>query len=165
MGDGLEAAVLAQLPGGDQAIELPDRRFHIVGINLELGDALVALEADGGDAVLHREPFRVDIPLPVDRPARSVDHLLHPEILDARGALVGVCIIMPKNQKPVSATPMKSRPALRKRSADSAPKSRAGEVISSPPTNSKGPNRVSSWPVWNWVIGRAEISTVSTDAL
>ncbi|WP_363620017.1 hypothetical protein [Mesorhizobium sp.] len=60
---------------------------------------------------------------------------------------------------------MKSRPALRKRSADSAPKSRAGEVISSPPTNSKGPNRVSSWPVWNWVIGRAEISTVSTDAL
>ena len=56
VGDGLDAAVLAQLPGGDQAIELPDRRFHIVGINLELGDALVALEADGGDAVLHREP-------------------------------------------------------------------------------------------------------------
>ena len=33
-------------------------------------------------------------------------------------------VIVPKNQKPVSATPMKSLPGFRKRNADSAPKSR-----------------------------------------
>ena len=79
------------------------------------------------------------------------------------GRLSASWTTVPKNQKPVSATPTKSLPAFRKRKADSAPKSRDGEVISSPPTNSSGPNCLSARPIWNSVIGRAEISIGSTE--
>ena len=125
------------------------------GSMLELRDAVVALEADGGDAVLDRQALGVDLPFAVADLAGPVDHRLHAEIADA-GRLAGRrrAATVPKNQKPVSATPMKSLPGVRKRNADSAPKSRGGEVISSPPTNSSGPNCFSSRPMWKLVIGR-----------
>ena len=62
VGDGLEAAVLAQLALRDQEIELPNGRLHVARLDAELRDAVVALEADGGDAVLDREALGIDLP-------------------------------------------------------------------------------------------------------
>ena len=93
MGDGLEAAVLAQFLRRHQEIQLPERRLHVVRVDPELGDAVVALEADGGDAVLDGEALGVDLPFLVDRLAGLVDHLLHAEILRCpTGRLSASCV-------------------------------------------------------------------------
>ena len=43
---------------------------------------MIALEADGGDPVLDREPFGIDLPFPVADLAGAVDHRRHAEIPD-----------------------------------------------------------------------------------
>src|SRR5690606_17352892 len=60
----------------------------------------------------------------------------------------------PKNQRPVSATPMNSPPGERNRKEDMLPNFREEAVISRPPTNSSGPKRRSWEPILNSVIGR-----------
>ena len=109
-----------------------------------LRDAMIALEADRRDAVLDVEALGIDLPLAArhgcrrDRTSAACGNSSMPAGLPSASRA-----IVPKNQKPVSATPMKSLPGVRKRKADSAPKSRDDDVSSSPPTNSSGPKRVS----------------------
>ena len=101
----------------------------------------VRLEADGGDAVLDVEPFGIDQPFLRDDRAVGVDHLLHAEIGHARRPPVAV--MLDRAEEPEAGIGDADEIAARasvKRNADSAPKSRSGEVISSPPTNSSGPN-------------------------
>ena len=84
------------------------------GSILNCAIAVVALEADRGDAVPDVEPFGVDhaISCLIGR-AVAVDHLLHAEVGDRRPAGRRASrSTVPKNQKPVSATPTKSLPGV-----------------------------------------------------
>ena len=88
MGDGLEAAILAQLRARHQEIQLPERRLHVVRLDPELGDAVVALETDRGDAVLDREAFGIDLPFL----ARSAGRPRRPSAACGNsGCRTGVC--------------------------------------------------------------------------
>ena len=92
----LEAAILAQFCLRHQEIELPDRRLHVVRIDFELRDAVIALQADGGDAVLHVQSFGIDLPFADDRFAAFADKRRHAEIVDAGGPAVRVAADRPE---------------------------------------------------------------------
>ncbi len=60
------------------------------GSILNCGDTVIALEAHRGDAVLDSRPSASAAPFADKDVAGAIDHLHHAEILDRRGALLGV---------------------------------------------------------------------------
>ena len=107
---------------------------------------MVALEADGGDAVLDVEPFGIDQPFLVDRLAVP-STICSMRKLDARRPPVAVTL--DRAVEPEAGVGDADEIAARRREAKRRQRAEiaSGEVISSPPTNSSGPNGVSLLPI------------------